>query len=103
MCIACEFPASQGHWTESGTARGPDAAKDRLAMISALGAVVATDGLMVKAADLWSGFRISTEAGRFENAQNLEEAWVAAERMLGHAVDPLNRGFIAQVRAATAS
>jgi hypothetical protein len=72
-------------------------------MISVLGAVLATDGLVVKAADLWSGFRISTEAGRFENAQNLEEAWVAAERMLGHAVDPLNRGFIAQVRAATAS
>jgi hypothetical protein len=103
MCIACEFPASQGHWTESGTARGPDAAKDRLAMISVLGAVLATDGLVVKAADLWSGFRISTEAGRFENAQNLEEAWVAAERILGHAVDPLNRGVIAQVRAATAS
>ena len=103
MCIACEFLASQGHWTESGTARGPDAAKDRLAMISVLGAVLATDGLVVKAADLWSGFRISTESGRFENAQNLEEAWVAAERMLGHAVDPLNRGFIAQVRAATAS
>jgi hypothetical protein len=103
MCIACEFPASQGHWTESGTARGPDAAKDRLAMISALGAVLATDGLVVKAADLWSGFRISTEAGRFENAQNLEEAWVAAERILGHAVDPLNVGLIARARAAIAS
>ena len=103
MCIACEFPALQGHWTEAGTARGRDAAKDRLAMISALGAALAADGLRVRAANLWSGFRISTEAGRFENAQNLEEAWVAAERMLGHAVDPLNRGFIAQVRAATAS
>jgi hypothetical protein len=103
MCIACEFPASQGHWTEAGTAVGPDAAKDRLAMLSALGAVLATDGLRVKAANLWSGFRISTEAGRFENAQNLEEAWVAAERMLGHAVDPLNPRFIARVRAAVAS
>ena len=103
MCIACEFPASQGHWTESGTARGPDAAKDRLAMISVLGAVLATDGLVVKAADLWSGFRISTEAGRFENAQNLEEAWVAAESMLGHAVDPLNPRFIVRARAGFAS
>ena len=103
MCIACEFPASQGHWTEAGTARGPDAAKDRLAMLSALGAALAADGLGVKAANLWSGFRISTEAGRFENAQNLEEAWVAAERMLGHAVDPLNPRFIARARAALAS
>jgi hypothetical protein len=103
MCIACEFPASQGHWTESGTARGPDAAKDRLAMLSALGVALAPDGLGVKAANLWSGFRISTESGRFENVQNLEEAWVAAERMLGHAVDPLNPHFMARVRAAVAS
>jgi hypothetical protein len=69
-------------------------------MLSALGATLAADGLEVKAADLWSGFRISTEAGRFETAQNLEEAWVVAERMLGHAVDPLNPRFIARARAA---
>ena len=103
MCIACEFPASQGHWTEAGTAVGPDAAKDRLAMLSALGAALATDGLRVKAANLWSGFRISTEAGRFENVQSLEGAWIAAEGMLGHAVDPLDPGFIDRVRVAIAS
>jgi hypothetical protein len=103
MCVACEFPASQGHWTEVGTTRGPDAAKDRLAMISAPGAALAVDGLEVKAANVWSGFRISSHSGRFENAQNLEEARVAAEKMQGQPVDPLNRGFIAQVRAATAS
>jgi hypothetical protein len=103
MCIACEFPASQGHWTESGTARGPDAAKDRLAMLSALGAALAADGLRVKAAGLWSGFRISAQSGRFENAQNLEEAWVVAQKILGHAVDPLNPHFVARARAAIAS
>ena len=103
MCIACEFPASQGHWTEAGTAGGPDAAKDRLAMLSALGAALATDGLRVRATGLWSGFQVSSRSGRFENAQNLEEAWVAAERMLGHAVDPLNPRFMARVRAAVAS
>ena len=102
MCIACEFPALQGHWTESGIARGPDAARDRLAMLSALGAALATDGLRVRAAGVWAGFQISTQSGRFENAQNLEEAWVAAEKMLGHAVDPLNPRFIARVRAAVA-
>jgi hypothetical protein len=103
MCIACEFPALQGHWTEAGTARGPDAARDRLAMLSALGVALAADDLQVKAANLWSGFRISTRAGRFENAQNLEEAWAAAERMLGHPVDPLNPRFIARAPAAVAS
>jgi hypothetical protein len=103
MCIACGFPAAQGHWTEAGTAAGPDAAKDRLAMLSALGAALAADDLKVKAANPWSGFRISTEAGRFENAQNLEEVWVAVERMLGHPVDPLNPRFIARARAAVAS
>jgi hypothetical protein len=71
-------------------------------MLSALRTALASDGLRVKAADLWSGFRISTEAGRFESAQNLEEAWVAAERMLGHAVDPLNPRFIARARAEAA-
>jgi hypothetical protein len=103
MCIACGFPASQGHWTEAGTATGPGAAKDRLAMLSALGAALAADDLKVKAGNLWSGFRISTEAGRFENAQNLEEAWAAAERMLGRRVDPLDPRFIARARAAVAS
>ena len=103
MCIACEFPASQGHWTESGSVRGPAAAKDRLVMLSALGAALGADGLRVRAAGLWSGFQISSPSGRFENAQNLEEAWVAAEKVLGHAVDPLNPGFIARIRAAVAS
>jgi hypothetical protein len=56
---------------------GPDAAKDRLAMLSALGAALAADGLRVKAADLWSGFRISTQSGRFENAQNLGSGLIA--------------------------
>jgi hypothetical protein len=83
MCIACEFPASQGHWTESGTAGGPDAARDRLAMLSALGAALAIHGLRVRAAGLWSGFQISTQSGRFENARTLDEAWAAAEKMLG--------------------
>jgi hypothetical protein len=95
MCIACEFPASQGHWTESGTAGGPDAARDRLAMLSALGAALAIHGLRVRAASLWSGFQISTQSGRFENARTLDEAWAAAEKMLGHAVDPLDPRFIA--------
>jgi hypothetical protein len=95
MCIACEFPASQGHWTESGNAGGPDAARDRLAMLSALGAALAIHGLRVRAAGLWSGFQISTQSGRFENARTLDEAWAAAEKMLGHAVDPLDPRFIA--------
>jgi hypothetical protein len=95
MCIACEFPASPGHWTESGTARGPDAASDRLAMLSALDAALAAHGLRVRAAGLWSGFQISAPSGRFENVQNLDEAWAAAERMLGHAVDPLDPLFVA--------
>ena len=95
MCMACEFPTSQGHWTESGTAGGSDAARDRLAMLSALGAAFAIHGLRVRAAGLWSGFQISTQSGRFENARTLDEAWAAAEKMLGHAVDPLDPRFIA--------
>jgi hypothetical protein len=72
-------------------------------MLSTLGAALATDGLRVTAAGMWAGFQISTQSGRFENAQNLQEAWVAAEKMLGRAVDPLNAGFIARARAAIAS
>jgi hypothetical protein len=72
-------------------------------MLSALGAALATDGLRARAAGVWAGFQISSQSGRFETAQNLEEAWVAAEKMLGHAVDPLNPRFIARARAAVAS
>jgi hypothetical protein len=96
MCNACEFPASSGHWAEAGLATGPaDAAGDRLAMLAALGAALAAYGLRVRAPSPWSGFQISTPSGRFENAQNLDEAWAAAERMLGRAVDPLNPLFTA--------
>jgi hypothetical protein len=72
-------------------------------MLSALGAALAADGLRVRAAGLWSGFRISAQSGRFENAQNLEEAWVVAQKILGHAVDPLNPQFVVRARAAIAS
>ena len=62
-------------------------------MLSALGAALAADDLQVKAANLWSGFRISTEAGRFENVQNLEEAWAAAERDAGLSGRSLESAF----------
>jgi hypothetical protein len=63
-------------------------------MLSALAAAFAMHGLQVRATGPWSGFRISTESGRFENARNLDEVWAAAEKMLGYAVDPLNPRFI---------
>jgi hypothetical protein len=94
MCNACEFPASSGHWAEAGLATEPaDAARDRLAMLAALGAALAVHGLRVRAPTSWSGFQILTPSGRFENARNLDEAWAAVEKMLGGAVDPLSPLF----------
>ena len=95
MCIACEFPSSSGHWTESGTVPGPNAVSDRLAMLSALRAALSPHNLRVRAAGPWSGFQIATLSGRIENVRNLDEAWVAAEAMLGHPVDLLNPPDIA--------
>jgi hypothetical protein len=95
MCNACEFPVSSRHWAEAGLASGPpDAATDRLAMLAALRAALAVHGLRVRAAGLWSGFQISTPSGRFENARNLDEAWAAAEKLAGRAVDPLSPLFM---------
>jgi hypothetical protein len=88
-------PCLAGTLDGVGNRRGSDAARDRLAMLSALGAALAIHGLRVRAAGLWSGFQISTQSGRFENARTLDEAWAAAEKMLGHAVDPLDPRFIA--------
>ena len=96
MCNVCEFPASSGHWAEAGLATAPaDAARDRLALLAALGAALAVHGLRVRAASLWSGFQISTPSGRFENARNLDEAWTAAEELVGQPADPLSPLFMA--------
>ena len=96
MCNACEFPASSGHWAEAGLAPGPaDAARDRLAMLAALRAALAVHGLRVRAPSPWSGFQILAPSGRFENARNLDEAWAAAEKLTGRAVDPLSPLFMA--------
>jgi hypothetical protein len=90
MCSACEFPTSSGHWAEAGLAPGPDAARDRLAMLAALRAALAAHSLRVRAPSSWSGFQIVAPSGRFENARNLDEAWVAAEKLAGRAVGPLS-------------
>lgn len=96
MCNACELPASSGHWAEAGLATRPaDAARDRLAMVAALAAALAVHGLRVRAATPWSGYQILTPSGRFANCRNIDEAWAAAEKMLGRAVDPLSPLFMA--------
>jgi len=64
-------------------------------MLDALRAALAAHGLRVRAPSSWSGFQIVAPSGRFENAGNLDEAWAAAEKLAGRAVDPLSPLVIA--------
>ena len=64
-------------------------------MLAALRAALAAHGLRVSAPSSWSGFQIVAPSGRFENARNLDEAWAAAEKLAGRAVDPLSPLFLA--------
>jgi hypothetical protein len=90
MCASCGFPAAPGHWTEAGAISAPDRWRARFRRAQLLRAALRPYGLTAHEDTQVLGIQLSTLTGRNEMVRDLTEVWVAAERLAGVAVDPLD-------------
>lgn len=94
MCSSCGYPASPGHWTDAGTTTPADRLRARFRRAQVLQAVLPTIGLTAHDGTLVPGIQLSSQAGDHTIVPDLEQLWIAVERMTGRAFDPLDPGFL---------
>ena len=94
MCASCGFPAAPGHWTEAGAATAPDRLRARFRRAEVLKSVLPAYGLTAHDGAQVPGIQLSTLSGSHALVRDLEEVWVAAEKLSGGPVDPLDPRFI---------
>jgi hypothetical protein len=97
VCSSCGYPAAPGHWTDAGAATAPDRLRARFRRAEVLKSVLRGYGLSAHDGGEVPGIHLSTFSGSHAIAPNLEEAWAAAERLAGRAIDPLDPRFIGGV------
>lgn len=90
MCSACGFPAAPGHWTEAGAASPHERLRSRLRRVDVLQRVLRPLGLRAFDGGPIPGFQLAGASGQRALARDLEEVWVAVERMGGEPLDPLD-------------
>lgn len=94
MCSACGYPAAPGHWTEAGAANMGDRLRARFRRAQILQRVLSAYGLQAHDGGLVPGIQLSTRTGEQAIVRDLAEVWIAAERMCGKTVDPLDPCFV---------
>jgi len=100
MCGLCGVLGSEGDWTDSPARPFPGARPtrraQRLQRVRLVNAVLAQFGLVLSD---WQGakYQLSSRTGRTEVVDNLAQVWLAAERILGRACDPLDRSLVARL------
>jgi hypothetical protein len=100
MCSLCGVLGAEGDWTEASTMaslnRLGTRRAQRLHRVQVVNVVLGQFGLSLRD---WQGaqFQLSNRTGRTEFVDNLSQVWQAAERILGHACDPLDPSVIARV------
>lgn len=99
MCANCGFPSVPGHWTEAGAETPTDRMRARFRRAQLLQSVLPAYGLSVHDDGATPGVTVSDRTGRHEMVGDVTEVWAAAERMSGHAVDPLDLRFLGQAGA----
>lgn len=93
MCANCGFPAAPGHWTEAGAATGPDRLRERFRRAQVLQSVLRPFGLTAHDGGLVPGIQVSTLSGNQSIVLTLEDVWPLAQKLTGHAIDPLDPRF----------
>ena len=93
MCSACGFPATQGHWSEAGAGDAHQRVRARFIRARKLDAVLRAHGLAAYDDGLTPDMQISDRTGRVIMARDLRDVWVAVEKLLGRALDPLDPHF----------
>lgn len=94
MCSACGYPAAPGHWTEAGAANTGERLRARFRRAQILQRVLSAYGLKAHDGGLVPGIQLSSLTGDQAIVRDLAEVWVAAERMSGKTIDPLDPCFV---------
>lgn len=95
MCSNCGFPSTLAHWTEAGAANATDRIRNRFRRAAGLRAALSTYGLTAYDDGSTSGIALADRTGRIEIVETLADLWVAAERLCGRPIDPLDPRFTA--------
>jgi hypothetical protein len=93
MCANCCFPATLSHWTEAGAASATDRMRNRYRRGAALRVALAPYGLTSHDDGATSGIALGDRTGRMEMVDSLADLWIAAERLCGRPIDPLDPRF----------
>jgi hypothetical protein len=94
MCISCGYPPAPGHWTDAGAADPGERIRARFRRVRVLNAVLRLYGLTAHDGGLIPGIQIATLSGSQTIVDDLAGVWVAAERLAGMPVDPLDQRFL---------
>jgi hypothetical protein len=94
MCASCGYPAAPGHWTDAGATDPGDRIRARFRRAQVLNAVLRPYGLTAHDGGLIPGIQIATLSGSQAIVDDLDAVWVAAERLAGGPVDPLDARFL---------
>ena len=94
MCTSCGYPPAPGHWTDAGTADAGERMRARFRRARVLNAILRPYGLTAHDGGLIPGVQIATLSGSQTIVDDLAGVWVAAERLAGMPVDPLDQRFL---------
>lgn len=96
MCILCYGLTGEEHWTDARV--GDEAhASVRARRRRMLTQIMAAHGLDYSDDPTGVTALISDRKGNVEVARGLGETWAGAERLAGHALDPLEPGLLARL------
>lgn len=94
MCTSCGYPPAPGHWTDAGAADPGERMRARFRRVRVLNTVLRLYGLTAHDGGLIPGIQIATLSGSQTIVDDLAGVWVAAERLAGMPVDPLDQRFL---------
>ena len=103
MCSVCGFPETAGHWSEAGTPGPHERVRARFIRARKLNAVLGVYGLSAYDDGVTPGIQIADRTGNVVIARDLGEVWMAAEKLAGCAIDPLDPRFTQSIPGAEGS
>lgn len=93
MCSICGFPQTAGHWSDAGSLTTHDRVRARFIRAYKLNSVLRNYRLSVHDDGVSPGMQISDGRGNVVIAADLRDLWIAAGRLCGQTIDPLDPLF----------
>ena len=105
MCALCGVLGGSEHWADAHARPGAftrntsplERRRERVRRVAHANRILSQFGLGLSD---WQGatFLLSTRTGKTEIVDTLSHLWVAAERLLGRPLDPLDEGLLDRLR-----